>query len=222
MKHFTGPRGGYDPLGSAMNSQAHRINIAMTAEPLTLQQVSARSKVPDIGKVCRDAQQQGLRYPERKADFIRVCFEQMNRLGGPEEAKNMLLALPGWQAKVQFLKQFKGIGDKYARNIMMIVYHEDFRNSIAVDSRIKSVTTALGLSFSSYDEHEAFYLDVARQAGLMVGSWTVSSSCSRMRYWPASMEPVVRVTGEGRKRIRTMLNSSDRSDQFLTFYPFPE
>ena len=43
-----------------------------------------------------------------------------------------------------------GIGDKYARNIMMDVYHEDFRDSIAVDARIKAVSERLGLSFASY------------------------------------------------------------------------
>jgi hypothetical protein len=49
---------------------------------------------------------------------------------------------------------------------MMDVYHEDFRNSIALDVRIKAISDALGLSFSSYAEHELFYLNVARDAGI--------------------------------------------------------
>jgi hypothetical protein len=64
------------------------------------------------------------------------------------------------------LKKFPGIGDKYARNIMMDVYHPDFRDSIAVDARINAISNALGLSFASYRDHEAFYLDVAKEAGL--------------------------------------------------------
>jgi len=36
MQQFRGPRGGDDPLGSAKNSQAHRINIAMTESPQTV------------------------------------------------------------------------------------------------------------------------------------------------------------------------------------------
>ena len=102
----------------------------------------------------------------------------------------MLLARAGRQAKIQFLKQFKGIGDKYARNIMMTSITADFRNSIAVDSRIKSVTTALGLSFSSYDEHEVFYLDVAGRAGL--NGWELD----RLLFWFKD-EVLARLNAEG-------------------------
>jgi hypothetical protein len=49
---------------------------------------------------------------------------------------------------------------------MMGVNHEDFRESIALDVRIKKISEAVGLSFPSYADHEAFYLDVAREAGL--------------------------------------------------------
>jgi hypothetical protein len=49
---------------------------------------------------------------------------------------------------------------------MMDVYHEDFRDSIAVDARIKKVSAAHGLSFGAYAEEEDFYLNVARKAGL--------------------------------------------------------
>jgi hypothetical protein len=81
-------------------------------------------------------------------------------------AKERLLREVGREAKIRFLDAFPGIGEKYARNIMMDVYHEDFRESIAIDSRIKAISEALGLSFSSYADHEAFYLTVARKAGL--------------------------------------------------------
>jgi len=66
---------------------------------------------------------------------------------------------------MKFLKTFTGIGDKYARNMMMDVYHEEFRDSIAIDSRIKGLSKAWGL-VRAYDEHERFYLGVARAAGL--------------------------------------------------------
>lgn len=49
---------------------------------------------------------------------------------------------------------------------MMDVYHEDFRDSIALDVRILAISKKLELSFSSYTEHEKFYLDVAREAEL--------------------------------------------------------
>lgn len=114
-------------------------------------------------EVCRDAK---VRMPNRKGDFIVGCFERVRELGGPEAAKAALLTQHGRENKIRWLKSMPGIGDKYARNIMMDVYHEEFRDSIAVDTRIKSVSEQLGLSFSSYVAHEAFYLSVAHQAGL--------------------------------------------------------
>ena len=60
---------------------------------------------------------------------------------------------------------------------MMIVRHPDFRDSIAVDERIKRISSELGLSFSDYEEHEEFYVDVARAAGLE--AWDVD----RLLFW---------------------------------------
>ena len=49
---------------------------------------------------------------------------------------------------------------------MMDGYHEEFRDSIAIDVRINAISEALGLSFKSYSEHEQFYLEAARLANL--------------------------------------------------------
>ncbi|MDY6817004.1 MAG: hypothetical protein SV598_14340 [Pseudomonadota bacterium] len=120
-------------------------------------------RLREAREVCRAAK---VRMPDRKGDFIVGCFDRIRDMGGPENAKNQLLAQPGRESKIRWLKEMPGIGDKYARNIMMDVYHEDFRDSIAVDARIKSVSDWLGLSFPSYSEHEDFYLGVAEQADL--------------------------------------------------------
>lgn len=113
--------------------------------------------------VFRDAK---VRWPERKSEYILSAFERVRDLGGPRSASKALFAAHGREAKMKFLKSFTGIGDKYARNMMMDVYHEDFRSSIAIDSRIKRLSAAWGLTFASYDEHERFYLGVAIEAGL--------------------------------------------------------
>lgn len=107
--------------------------------------------------------------PDRKARFILGCFEHIRDLGGPAAAKAALLSCVGRESKIRFLKEFPGIGPKYARNIMMDVYHKDFRDSIAIDVRIKSVSALLGVSFPSYSAHENFYLEVARRSG--VNGW---------------------------------------------------
>jgi hypothetical protein len=107
-----------------------------------------------------------IRMPSIKAKYILNCFKQVRELGGLKAAKTKLLAQSGRERKIAFLKSFSGIGDKYARNIMMDVYHPEFRDSIAVDARIKSISDGLGLHFHSYQAHENFYLNVAREAGL--------------------------------------------------------
>lgn len=121
-----------------------------------------------VNQVCRDAK---VRMPGKKAEFILKCFEQIIDLGGVEEAKNKLLALQGRDKKIKFLMKFHGIGKKYARNIMMDVYHEDFRDSIAIDVRINAITELLGLSFKTYEEEEKFYLEAGQEVGL--NGWEV-------------------------------------------------
>lgn len=129
----------------------------------TLARLAPSVRATQTEETCRAAK---IRMPGLKARYILNCFAQVKALGGPAAAKQRLLAQPGRDAKIEFLKSFSGIGDKYARNIMMDVYHEDFRDSIAIDARIKSLSATWGLSFSTYAEHEAFYLSAAAAAGL--------------------------------------------------------
>jgi hypothetical protein len=128
-----------------------------------LAQLPVEERVTVVHEVCRAAK---IRMPGMKARFILQCFEFVTRLGGPEATKAKLLAETGRDAKIRFLQTFPGIGPKYARNIMMDVYHEEFRDSIAIDVRIKAISELLGQTFGSYDEHEKFYLAVAADAGL--------------------------------------------------------
>ena len=107
-----------------------------------------------------------VRMPDKKAEWLAENFDRIVAMAGPAAAKAGLLRNSTRESKIEFLEQFKGIGPKYARNILMIVYHPDFRQSIAVDERIKSVSRELGLSFGSYDEEEQFYVNVAARAGL--------------------------------------------------------
>jgi len=67
---------------------------------------------------------------------------------------------------MKFLEDFPGIGPKYARNIMMDSYHPLFRDRIALDSRVRSVSKKLGIDFKDYSDYENFYLRVAKEAGI--------------------------------------------------------
>jgi hypothetical protein len=107
-----------------------------------------------------------VRMPSKKAAWLNLNYEMIAEIGGPEEATRQALAQADKEAKIAFMQSFHGIGDKYARNIWMDVYHPDFRDAIAVDERIKRITQALGYSFKTYAEHERFYQEIAREAGL--------------------------------------------------------
>jgi thermostable 8-oxoguanine DNA glycosylase len=133
-----------------------------------LDSLPEKEREEQVIAVCRKAK---IRMPDQKAEYILKCFKQVKELGGPEAAKESLLSLKGRDLKIKFLRQFHGIGQKYARNIMMDVYHEDFRNSIAIDVRIKAISTLLDIDFKTYEEEEIFYLESAKKAGL--NGWEV-------------------------------------------------
>jgi hypothetical protein len=107
-----------------------------------------------------------VRMAKKKAAFLAANFVIIEAMGGLSEAKRQLNDQRSQEAMMAFMRQFKGIGQKYARDIFMDVYHPEFRQSIAVDARIQSISKELGLSLRPYPEGERFYLAVAQQAGL--------------------------------------------------------
>jgi len=107
-----------------------------------------------------------VRMADKKADWLCSNFRRIRRDGGPGAVKAALCACSGRDGKIAFLRTFEGIGEKYARNILMDAYHREFRHSIAFDERLKKVARALGLKFGTYAEAERFFLDAARSAGL--------------------------------------------------------
>jgi hypothetical protein len=109
-----------------------------------------------------------VRWAVRKAVLLIDNFERILRDGGPEAVKRELVARSGSDEKIKFLQTFRGIGKKYARNMMMDVYHEDFRQSIAIDQRIKKILTVFHRKFddAKYDESERFLLRAAEEADL--------------------------------------------------------
>ena len=106
----------------------------------------------------------GVRMAKKKARWLAENFRTIEGMGGLAAANRRALAQPGTAAKIAFMKQFAGIGEKYARNIWMDVYHPDFRNTVAIDKRIKSISQVLGVTLRRYEDHECFYQDLARDA----------------------------------------------------------
>ncbi len=107
-----------------------------------------------------------VRLPARKAEWLAANVKRVQRAGGIEAVQQTFDSLNDPVAIVAYLRTFEGVGKKYARNIPMDGYHPAFRDKIAVDARIKSVSEALGLIFSGYEDQEDYYVAVARAANL--------------------------------------------------------
>lgn len=109
-----------------------------------------------------------VRYYNKKAPLLSRCFEKIEDMKGVVEATKTLLDKKSADEMIKFLDDLPGIGPKYSRDIMMDSYHPFFHDKIALDSRVKSVSKALGLTFTNnqYEEHEDFYLKVAQEAGI--------------------------------------------------------
>jgi hypothetical protein len=141
----------------------HNPEIHKTVRFDVLQQITSEHRRPVIETAMRTAK---VRRPSVKTGWLVENFDRIVADGGPEAVKDQLNARPGTVAKLRFMMTFKGIGQKYARNILMDVYHPDFRESIAVDVRIKGVSDKLGLKFNGYADEEAFYLEAGHRARL--------------------------------------------------------
>lgn len=110
-----------------------------------------------------------MRYPNDKREYLLRNFQKIREMGGEAAATKAYKSLEGWKAKRKFWDDFAGIGPKYARNIPMDMYDDDFKDVIAVDDRIKDIADALGFSEAErndYCQMEEFFLDVAEDCGI--------------------------------------------------------
>jgi len=107
-----------------------------------------------------------VRMPGQKASWLTRNFSQIEMMGGPAAARGRMRALQGRPAKLEFFKQFDGIGEKYGRNIWMDLCDPDFVDSIAIDTRLQKIYDGLGISTNNYSDAEQTMLGVARKAEL--------------------------------------------------------
>jgi thermostable 8-oxoguanine DNA glycosylase len=129
-----------------------------------LKKIDAKEdRINRLRQIMKDAK---VRWFNKKAPMLAQCFEKIEAMGGLTVANTTLLNKKSAAEMMKFLKSFPGIGSKYASNIMMDCYHPLFRDRIALDSRVRSVSKELGLDFKNYSDHENFYLSVAKEAGI--------------------------------------------------------
>lgn len=129
-----------------------------------VREMESKQREEHFEQVFRDC---NVRYPERKADYLTRNVNKIENMGGLKQAQIEFESSSGFNKKVEFLKQFLNIGEKYSRNILMDLYHPDARNQIAVDSRIQNISKKLGVKFDNrYPEEADFYRAVAKETGL--------------------------------------------------------
>jgi hypothetical protein len=104
---------------------------------------------------------QTIKAPQLASNVARIAA-----MGGVEQATKRMLSLSARDEKFRFMRQFDGIGEKYGRNVWMDIYDPAFRDTVAVDMRLKKVARELGFSGRSYRQAETFYCAIARDAGL--------------------------------------------------------
>ncbi len=128
-----------------------------------LNKVDESDRLDHFDMVLRDAV---VRMPSKKAIWLVSNLNRIEEYGGVEKANKIAFSQKGRAEKIRFMKAFDGIGDKYGRNIWMDIYDKDFHESIAVDERVKNISNELNLSFTKYNDHEEFYVSLARKASL--------------------------------------------------------
>lgn len=126
-----------------------------------IEQMNPEDRLDKIRQMLLDA---NVSYQNRTAEALIENFEIVKQdHGDPKGLKEAYKQQDGAEEKIRFLKKFKLVGPKYARNIGMDLYHPDFRNYIAIDSRIKNIFEEIGFDHEerSYEEQEQFLRSVA-------------------------------------------------------------
>lgn len=126
---------------------------------LSISQISAedrRARLETVGRFWRQT-----------ASWLEQAYLQVQSDGGPKELREMLSLMPTNDV-IAYWKSYKGVKDKYARNIMMDIYHPNFRKDFfAIDSRLDELLPMLGYVGSrDYQSKEQFLIELARDIGI--------------------------------------------------------
>jgi hypothetical protein len=136
--------------------------------------LSPTARLRRLESVLLDAK---VRMPFQKARWLAADHSLVTAMGGSRAATKLARSQAGRNAKLRFMKQFVGIGEKYARDTWMAAYDPDFVDAIALDTRVLKVSKLLGFTAKAYDAHEQLYQELAREAGRE--PWEVDRLCYR-------------------------------------------
>jgi hypothetical protein len=106
-----------------------------------------------------------VRMPRHKAETLAKNHTRISDLGGQAAARKTAFDQPTREAKIAFMKGFHGIGDKYARNVWMDLYDDQFHDAIAFDERLEKIAAAMGARFQGYAAAERYFVELAAESG---------------------------------------------------------
>ena len=149
--------------GTLGNSRGGKIAGESEMSYSNLASLSTKERTATIKKY---TQLNGVLYYNKAAKWIDEAFQFIAKEGGLKAVSAIAISLPNRKEKIEFLMQFKGIGNKYSRNAWMDLHDTDFINSIAVDSNIKQILHELGLSGEDYLVQERKLVSIAKAAGM--------------------------------------------------------
>jgi hypothetical protein len=115
--------------------------------------------------------------PDRKGDWLANNFESLLKSGGPGEFRTrfeVCRQLSNVEQLLGMLDEFEGIGEKYARNIIMDAALDIGMRFVAIDDRLKKIGAWLipGFEQLPYREQERLFAELGEQAGLP-NAWTL-------------------------------------------------
>jgi hypothetical protein len=108
------------------------------------------------------------RFWDKTATWLEQAYIKIQSAGGPEALRDRLNLMPAKEV-ISFWKSFQGFNEKYARNIMMDIYHPNFRNDFfAIDSRLEALLPILGyVGKRNYLSREKFLFDLSGDVGVI-------------------------------------------------------
>ncbi|MEF2175795.1 MAG: hypothetical protein V3575_04960 [Candidatus Absconditabacteria bacterium] len=103
---------------------------------------------------------------EERAYQLIKNYELIDAMGGVEKAKEKALRARGVKGKLEFIKQFHGIGNRYGMKLRMDTYHEDFHDQMLITPQISSISKVMGFDFENESQEIYFYKNISNITGL--------------------------------------------------------
>lgn len=98
---------------------------------------------------------------EERAYQLIKNYELIDAMGWVEKAKEKALRARWVKWKLEFIKQFHWIGNRYWMKLWMDTYHEDFHDQMFVTPQINSISKVMWFDFENESQEIFFYKNIS-------------------------------------------------------------